>query len=73
MRCNYHMRSTLRLDQRNHGRSKNEELIWTRNCTDELVNPSIDLKMRKRENLPVATQPEWIKSLCLSVIPGSVC
>ena len=21
----------------------------------------------------VATQPEWIKSLCLSVIPGSVC
>ena len=23
--------------------------------------------------LGVATRPEWIKSLCLSVIPGSVC
>ena len=53
MRSNYRTRSTLLLDQRNHGRSKCEELRWTRNCTDELANPSIDLKMRKRENLPV--------------------
>ena len=53
MRSNYRTRSTLLLDQSNHGRRKNEELGWTLMNKDELVNPSTDLKMRERENLPV--------------------
>ena len=30
-------------------------------------------KMKQDTEVTVATRPEWIKSLCLSVIPGSVC
>ena len=35
---------------------------------------SLSLVVMNHEILgDVATRPEWIKSLCLSVIPGSVC
>ena len=35
-----------------------------------IVNGYVDASF---DTDPVATRPEWIKSLCLSVIPGSVC
>ena len=47
MRNSYRMRPMLLLDQKKPRQKKHEELRWTTNCTEELANPSMDLRCRK--------------------------
>ena len=60
----------LRRIAANHGRQEHEArpaLVWSAGAR----RPEVEEALRPLDG--VATRPQTVKSLCLSVIPGSVC